>query len=173
MEKKTSITLNERFQKMLGVAPETTNKFNGFASEADYQKVLMALTLSLSNYELGDLNGYADTLMVSQSIGKMTVNIDDYEVEIVSLDRMRDIATKILADLDDEAYADEVISLGFSAVEDVTGKTIRLSYDGDTWEIARTEEAVINELLSEAMDTVVEWYATEHRGSISCFFSGE
>ena len=179
MEKKTSATtLNDRFQKMPGVAPETTettSKYNGFDSIDDHEFVLERLLMALSTAcDLGDLNGYTDTVAVFQEKNGISVNLDEDEYHIESLSEYRKYAKDLVAMLRSGETDDELHSFGYGVFDrnDYNPLTneVKVSYDGGYWRVKVTEEAFLEEFVDEAMNSVVEEFADDNESSIKDWF---
>ena len=176
MEKTTTTnTLNDRFQQMLCVTtetPENAGKYNGFDSVDDHEFVLDRLLMALSiACPIGDLNGFVDTLMVTQEADGIHINLDDFSSVTDTLAKFRDEASGILAEIKGGKYG--YLTLGYGVVERVEDGKIILSNDGSTWGIPCTEEAVCRELVEEAMSEIVEEFAEDYESAIADFFYGD
>ena len=175
--KETTTNLNERFQQMLGVTPEpkNTGKYNGFDSVDDHEFVLDRLLMALSiSCPLGDLNGFVDTLKVTQEPTGISVNLDEDEYHIESLSEYRKYAKDLVAMLHSGETDDELHSFGYGVFDrnDFNPLTneVKVSYDGGYWRVKVTEEAFLKEFVDEAMYRVVEEFADDNESSIKDWF---
>lgn len=176
--KETTTNLNDRFQKMLGVAPETaesTSKYNGFDNIDDHEFVLERLLMALSTAcPLGDLNGYTDTIAVYQEKNGISVNLDEDEYHIESLSEYRKNAKDLVAMLRSGKTGNELYSFvyGVFSPNDYNPLTneVKVSYDGGYWRVKVTEEAFLKEFVDEAMYRVVEEFADDNESSIKDWF---
>lgn len=73
----------------------TNTKFNGFASEADYEKVKDLVNVTLSEGSYCDLNDFVHTLMVRQESNGIHIYINDEEYRVpLTLEDLRRTQTE-------------------------------------------------------------------------------
>lgn len=152
-------------------------KFNGFASQQEYESVLAVLKTALANCEYGDLYGYLDTLMVRQDGKGIYIILDQKEYVLPTVAKFRkdaETAVEYLKSgrLDNETYT---FGYGIYGTEDYNPEdhTVQVHYDVASWYVLVEPDCFLAEYIEEALIEVVRMFTDENMQSIKDFFNEE